>query len=41
MRARIMLCAALGMTAVLVAGTPRIDAQGLVKGVEKVQAIFN
>jgi hypothetical protein len=36
MRARIMLCAALGTAAVLVAGTPRIvDAQGLVKGVEK------
>ena len=36
LRARIVLCAALGMTAVLVAGTPRIvDAQGLVKGVEK------
>jgi hypothetical protein len=36
LRARIMLCAALGMAAVLVAGTPRIvDAQGLVKGVEK------
>jgi LTXXQ motif family protein len=35
MRARMMLCAALGMMAVLVAGTPRIDAQGLVKGVEK------
>jgi len=35
-RARIMLCAALGMAAVLVAGTPRIvDAQGLVKGVEQ------
>ncbi len=36
LRTRIMLCAALGMAAVLVAGTPRIvDAQGLVKGVEK------
>jgi hypothetical protein len=36
LRARIMLCAALGMAAVLVAGTPRIvEAQGLVKGVEK------
>jgi hypothetical protein len=36
LRARIMLCAALGMAAVLVAGTPRIvDAQGLVKGVEQ------
>src|ERR1700760_2305462 len=36
LRARIMLCAALGMAAVLLAGTPRIvDAQGLVKGVEK------
>src|ERR1700760_5041531 len=36
LRARIMLCAGLGMAAVLVAGTPRIvDAQGLVKGVEK------
>ena len=35
-RARIMLCAALGMAAVLVAGTPRsVDAQGLVKGVEQ------
>jgi LTXXQ motif family protein len=36
LRARIMLCAALGMAAVLVAVTPRIvDAQGLVKGVEQ------
>src|ERR1700758_5630202 len=36
LRAGIMLCAALGMAAVLVAGTPRIvDAQGLVKGVEQ------
>jgi hypothetical protein len=36
LRARIMLCAALGMAAVLVAGAPRIvDAQGLVKGVEQ------
>jgi hypothetical protein len=36
LRARIMLCAALGMAAVLIAGTPRlVDAQGLVKGVEK------
>jgi hypothetical protein len=35
-RARIMLCAALGMAAVLVAGLPQmVDAQGLVKGVEK------
>jgi LTXXQ motif family protein len=34
-RARIMLCAALGTMALLVAGTPRIDAQGLVKGVEQ------
>ena len=35
-RARIMLCAALGMAAVLVAGAPRsVDAQGLVKGVEQ------
>ena len=35
-RARTMLCAALGMAAVLAAGAPRIvDAQGLVKGVEK------
>ena len=31
LRARIMLCAALGMAVVLVVGTPRIvDAQGLV-----------
>jgi len=36
LRARIMLCAALGMAAVLVVGAPRVvDAQGLVKGVEK------
>ena len=36
LRTRIMLCATLGMAAVLVAGTPRlVDAQGLVKGVEK------
>jgi len=36
LRARIVLCAALGVAAMLVAGTPRIvDAQGLVKGVEK------
>ena len=36
LRARIMLCATLGMAVVLVVGTPRIvDAQGLVKGVEK------
>jgi hypothetical protein len=36
LRARIMLCAAFGMAAVLVVGTSRIvDAQGLVKGVEK------
>jgi len=36
LRARIMLCAALGVAAVLVAGTPGlVDAQGLVKGVEK------
>jgi hypothetical protein len=36
LRARIILCAALGMAALLVAGTPRIvDAQGLVKGVEQ------
>ena len=36
LRARIILCAALGMAAVLVAGAPRIvDAQGLVKGVEQ------
>jgi hypothetical protein len=36
LRARIMLCAALGMAAALVAGVPRIvDAQGLVKGVEQ------
>ena len=36
LRARIVLCVALGMAAVLVADTPRIvDAQGLVKGVEK------
>ena len=36
LRARIMLCAALGMAVALVAGTPRlVDAQGLVKGVEK------
>ncbi len=36
LRARIMLCAALGMAAVLVAATPRlVDAQGLVKGVEQ------
>src|SRR6201997_5456580 len=36
LRAGIMLCAALGMAAVLVAGTPRIvDAQGLVKGGEQ------
>jgi hypothetical protein len=35
-RARVMLCAALGMAAVLVAGLPQmVDAQGLVKGVEK------
>jgi hypothetical protein len=35
-RTRIMLCAALGMAAVLVAGTPRfVVAQGLVKGVEQ------
>src|ERR1700748_1309042 len=36
MRARIILCAALGMAGVLVVGAPRIvDAQGLVKGVEQ------
>src|SRR5262249_15317535 len=36
MRTGIMLCAALGMAAVLVAGTLHsVDAQGLVKGVEK------
>jgi LTXXQ motif family protein len=36
LRARIMLCAALGMAAALVVNTPRsVDAQGLVKGVEK------
>jgi hypothetical protein len=36
LRARIMLYAALGMVAVLVAGTSHmVDAQGLVKGVEK------
>ena len=36
LRARIVLCAALGMAAALVAGAPRIvDAQGLVKGVEQ------
>ena len=36
MRARIELCARLGMAAMLVAGAPRIvDAQGLVKGVEQ------
>lgn len=36
LRARIMLCAALGMAAVLVVGVPRmVDAQGLVKGVEQ------
>jgi hypothetical protein len=36
MPARVMLYAALGTSAVLVAGTPRIvDAQGLVKGVER------
>jgi hypothetical protein len=35
-RTRIMLCAALGMAAVLVAGAPRlVDAQGLIKGVEQ------
>jgi hypothetical protein len=34
--ARIMLCAALGLAAVLVVDAPRmVDAQGLVKGVEK------
>jgi hypothetical protein len=36
LRARIMLCATLGMVAVLAVGVPRmVDAQGLVKGVEK------
>ena len=36
LRARIMLCATLGMAAVLVLNAPRVvDAQGLVKGVEK------
>jgi hypothetical protein len=36
LHARIMLCATLGVAAVLVAGTPHIvDAQGLVKGVEQ------
>jgi hypothetical protein len=36
LRARIMLCAALGMAAMLAVGTPRnVDAQGLVKGVEQ------
>src|SRR6201990_2141077 len=36
LRARIMLCATLGMAAVLVAhGARAVDAQGLVKGVEK------
>src|ERR1700742_644881 len=36
MRARIILCAALGMAGVLVAGAPHlVDAQGLVKGVEQ------
>jgi LTXXQ motif family protein len=36
LRARIMLCAALGMAAALVVNTPRaVHAQGLVKGVEK------
>src|ERR1700736_1445878 len=36
LRARLLLCAALGMAAVLVVGIPRVvDAQGLVKGVEQ------
>jgi hypothetical protein len=36
LHARIMLCATLGMVAVLAAGVPRmVDAQGLVKGVEQ------
>jgi LTXXQ motif family protein len=36
LRTRIMLCAALGMAAVVVVGVPRmVDAQGLVKGVEQ------
>jgi hypothetical protein len=36
LRARIMLCATLGMVAVLALGVPQmVDAQGLVKGVEK------
>src|SRR5215470_1502018 len=34
--ARIMLCAAFGMAAIVVVNAPRlVDAQGLVKGVEK------
>ena len=36
LRARIMLCATLGMVTALAVGVPRmVDAQGLVKGVEK------
>src|SRR5690348_535881 len=36
LRARMMLCATLGMVAALAVGLPRmVDAQGLVKGVEK------
>jgi len=36
LRARLMLCAALGMVALIATNAPRmVDAQGLVKGVEE------